>query len=360
MAHLLRIDQANAKRVQATSMAAEQLTETAHLEQWIATHPGVIDDDLKVVTTQFNRWASSGGGTAREALDVLALSSSGQTVVIELKRDSDRKVHLQAITYGALVAGFDRKMLAEVHAEWLRKSGQEVSALDALAALTDHLESDWDDEILKLPKLVMVAERFPDQVLTTVEWLTTTVADGLEIECHEYTIFRDGQNSYASFQQRFPVEDIDGRRLRPVGTVDAGEVKERIASRKKRSRSVKLISDHQHIPNGAQIDLDVTSLVKPEVVQDLNVWLDEDPRRREVSWVTDPSKPLRWAFHENPHKQWTLTALRNLIFEEAGLNRGSFSAGDAWCYQGRSMYWIAEDLNAEDSDTETAAELGGS
>lgn len=57
-----------------------------------------------VVTTQFSTWASE-TDTARERPDVLALSTSGELVVIELKRGSDRNVHLQAITYGALVAG---------------------------------------------------------------------------------------------------------------------------------------------------------------------------------------------------------------------------------------------------------------
>lgn len=105
MAHLLRVDQAEAIRVEETTMPDAGLEEAKHLEQWIVRYPEVIDDGLKIITTQYNRWASQEGGAAREALDILALSSSGQTVVMELKRGSDRKVHLQAITYGALVAG---------------------------------------------------------------------------------------------------------------------------------------------------------------------------------------------------------------------------------------------------------------
>lgn len=104
MAHLLRVDGPDATGCERTSMVEEGLTETAHLESWIKTHLDVIDDGLMVVTTQFSTWASE-TDTARERPDVLALSTSGELVFIELKRGSDRNVHLQAITYGALVAG---------------------------------------------------------------------------------------------------------------------------------------------------------------------------------------------------------------------------------------------------------------
>ncbi|MBB3040118.1 hypothetical protein FHU29_004613 [Hoyosella altamirensis] len=40
------------------------------------------------------------GDLAKERLDVFGLDSSGKTVVVELKRESDPRIHLQAITYG--------------------------------------------------------------------------------------------------------------------------------------------------------------------------------------------------------------------------------------------------------------------
>lgn len=331
-------------------MPEQRLEETKHLEQWIVQHPDVIDEGLKIVTTQYNRWASAEGGSAREALDVLALSSSGQTVVMELKRGTDRKVHLQAITYGALVAGFDPQMLAEAHAQWLRKTEPNVTTEQALEQLTEHLEAGWDEDILKLPRLILVAEEFPDQVLTTVEWLTSTAAEGLEIECHEYGLFDDEGMVYVSFQKRFPVENLEGRRLRPVGTVDAGEVRERIATRERRARSVKIIAEHEGIPQGARIEIDLNTLVKEPVVQAVDRWLDSDPSRREVTWVNDPVRPLLWAAADEPSARWSPTALRDAIFEAADVGPGSFSAGDAWCYQGTNLYSIAASLLDRDAD----------
>lgn len=114
MAHLLRVDEASSSALEETSMTDEGLLETVHLEAWITAHPEVIDTSLKIVTTQFNRWISD-SDSAQERPDLLALSTSGELVVIELKRGGDRRVHLQAITYGALAAGFTRESLAEAH-----------------------------------------------------------------------------------------------------------------------------------------------------------------------------------------------------------------------------------------------------
>lgn len=335
-------------------MSEERLAETKHLEQWIVQHPEVIDDGMKVVATQYNRWASVEGGSAKEALDVLALSSSGQTVVIELKRGSDRKVHLQAITYGALVAGFDRQMLADAHARWLATNGTQVTNEEALEQLTEHLESGWDDDILKLPRLVLVAEAFPDQVLTTVQWLTDTVANGLDIECHEYGLFRDDDRLYASFQKIFPVENLEGRTLRPVPNVDPNEVRERIATRERRARSVKVIAERRGIPDHAVIDLDLDTLVKPEIVDRIVEWLDAAPNRRSVTWVNDSVRPLCWAEADDPDAKWTPTALRDEIFDQVGVDTRSFSAADGWRYQGQSLYWVAQSLlNAEAEEAES-------
>lgn len=105
MAYQLRINSAESDLCGRTTMTAEGLAETTHLESWIKLRSEVIDDALIVGTTQFGSWASE-TGSARERPDILALYSSGELVVTELKRGTDQRIHLQALTYGAFVAGF--------------------------------------------------------------------------------------------------------------------------------------------------------------------------------------------------------------------------------------------------------------
>lgn len=326
-------------------MTAEDLAETAHMEAWIKQHSEVIDDTLMVVTTQFSSWVAE-SGKASERPDVLALASSGELVVIELKRDKDRRIHLQAITYGALVAGFTKETLAEAHAQWLTKeSGEKHTAEQALQRLEGHVEAELDEDLFGLPRLVLVAEDFPAQVLTTVQWLAG-VAPNLTIECHEYQLFRQGDVLLASFQRLYPVEDLEDRRLRPIVAAGTNEVREQLATRKRRAKSVKIIYDHDLIPEGAAMTLNLESLAKHDVVETVADWLAKDPRRAEFTWSPDPTRPLRWAIE--PDRTWTPSSLRNEVFERAGASAPSFSAADAWRYNGTNLYWLANAVSDDE------------
>lgn len=337
MSHLIRVDQQDSSPLRQTSMHSEGLLETEHLERWIIKHPEVIDPGLMVVTTQFGRWASA-QDSARERPDVLALSDSGELVVMELKRGADRQVHLQAITYGALVAGFTKDVLAQAHAEWVtRQTGEAITKDEALKRLSDHVEADWSESLFTQPRLVLVAEDFPGQVLTTVQWLAS-IAPDLTLECHEYHLFKDGAGGLCvNFQRLFPVEDLEDRTLRPSAEA---AVREQIVTNKRRAKSVTVIHELALIPPGSTITLELETLVKPEVVATVYEWLNEDRRRRDVRWVDDPSRPLTWAAADDAMQRWTPSALRNEIFKRAG-QQGAFSAADAWCYQGENLYGLA-------------------
>ena len=338
MTHLLKVDGSRSVPCQRTSMSAESLTETSHLEQWITDNPQVIDESLKIVTTQFRSWTSQ-VGTATERPDLLALSTSGELAVIELKRDRDRRIHLQAITYGALVAGFTVDTLSQAHADWLNKNGAEYTLEQARAALEDHVEDSLDEELFRLPRLVLVAEDFPGQVLTTVQWLAT-VAPDLVIECHQYQVFDQADQLVVSFGRIYPVDDLEDRKLRPSAQALTDDVREELTTRKRRAKSVKVIFDHDLIPANAQMTIELHALARPDVVDKVTAWLAADPARTQFTWHQDPTKPLQWAVE--PDKQWTPSALRNHIFVQAGLPAPSFSAADAWCYDGESLWRIAD------------------
>ena len=338
MAHLLQVTGPDAATCNRTSMSAEGLTEAGDLESWIKAHPEVIDDALMVVTTQFGSWASE-TDSARERPDILALSTSGELVVIELKRDSDRRIHLQAITYGALVAGFTKDILAQAHADWCsREHGESLTPADALERLEQHVESEWSEELFRLPRLVLVAEDFPAQVLTTVQWLAA-VAPDLTVECHEYQLFRQEGGLVASFQRLFPVDDLENRRLRPIVASGTIEVRERLDKNQRRAKSVTIIDQHDLIPPGAHMTLELGGLVKAEVVEQVSQWLAEDAVRSQFTWSSDPRSPLRWAVE--PGQAYTPTSLRDAVFLQAGLPKQSFSAADAWSYNGANLYRIA-------------------
>ncbi|MET4098560.1 hypothetical protein ABIB37_000797 [Agrococcus sp. UYP10] len=338
MSRLLRVENGSFRMLELARMREKRLSETRDLERWIVEHPALIDPTLMVVTTQFDKWLS-GSGTAAERLDILALASSGELVVIELKLGSDRNVHLQAITYAALASGFTEESLARAHAEWLSNAtGQVVSEDTALGVLQAHVD-EWSEELLRLPRIVLVAERFTAQVLTTVEWLRG-IADGLQIECHEYSVFDEGGAVTVAFDRIYPVVGIDDQILKPGRRAASQQVAIR-ASNQRRARSVAIIHEHKAIHGGARIDLKLQGQARGGVVQRIEAWLDADAARRDVTWVDDPVNPLRWGAALESDKRWTPSSLRNEIFRLAGAEQHAFSAADAWSCSGRTLAEIA-------------------
>ena len=346
MSQLLRIQQedpTSAELVDDTTMERESLWEARHLEAWVVEHPEVLGEDLKVVSTQFNRWESE-VGSAAERLDVLALSSGGETVVIELKRGQNSVVHLQALTYAALVSGFTREVLAAAHRGWLSSRGEEVTQEEAFERLDEWVAGEWTDEMLAVPRVLLVAESFPAQVITTIQWLANVTAD-LAIEAHEYHLFRTDADVLVSFQRLFPVDDVSDRVLRPARLQERTEVNEQIAENRRRAKSTVIISDSGQVEEGTPVVLNLNTLAKPEVVQKVEAWIAADPERSSVTWRNDRSKPLVWRRPEDETAtEWTPTALRDEFVARAGAGRQTSSAGDAWEIGGQSLYLLADEI----------------
>lgn len=345
MTKLLRVDGDSSVVCEQTSMITQQFGEATDLESWIVDHPEVIDSKMKVVTTQFNRWASV-EGSALERPDIIGLSESGELVVIELKRVQDKMMHLQALTYAALASSFTLDLLAQEHAAWWNKKFQpseKMSEAQAKEELVSFIEADDDaDEALvfALPKIMLVAPGFPGQVVTTVQWLNE-VAPDLTIECHQYQLFTvpGGENAASlvvNFNRIFPVEDLQQLRLRAQSPrVTAAKEQQR----SKRRRSVARILDNNLIPHGAALQFNPSGQVKQESVSQLELWLNEDSVRRDFTWDAHSAKPLRWGLQ--PQKRWTPTSLRNELFKCAETHRGNFAATEAWFYQGENLAVVA-------------------
>lgn len=328
-------------------MVEAGLNETEHLEQWIVDNPELIDASMIIVTTQFNRWVAK-EATAAERLDVLGLASDGTLVVIELKSVKDKSVHLQALTYGALVSSFSLRQLAEVHAAWLNRhkteDADDVRSEQALEILRDHLdlEPEQQDPVFALPKIVLVAPSFPAQVLTTVQWLQE-IAPELTIECHTYRIINVDnpgnidaplpRNLVVSFNRLFPVIDMEAYRLR----AQSPRIQEAVEQKHRKANVVDLILAGDLLPDGAALTFHPAKehQGKAEAVER---WLDEDPSRREFFWDPGSVKPFVWG--SEPSKHWSSARLIQQIFERAGEQIDS-PGTRAWFHEGRSLPDIA-------------------
>jgi hypothetical protein len=205
--HIFTADGATTVSASERSLESFGLTEVGHLERWVVAHPKVLGGDVLVITTQYDRWSSTSGDRAKERPDILGLDSSGQPVVVELKRGSDSKIHLQAITYASLVAGFSEETLARAHADYLsRTSGAAVSVGEARSRISAHVDEDVELEAtLRVPRIVLIAEQFTAQTYTTVRWLGE-IAPNLKVELRTVNAFElPGQeNPCIVFRRLYP------------------------------------------------------------------------------------------------------------------------------------------------------------
>jgi hypothetical protein len=102
-----------------TVLRSEGRTEPYDLEPWLASNPEIIANDILIIGRQVR--SKSG------PIDLLGIDSSGNAVVIEIKREQlPRECLAQAIDYASDVAEWTTERLGEVCIEYTKKSLEEA------------------------------------------------------------------------------------------------------------------------------------------------------------------------------------------------------------------------------------------
>jgi len=310
--------------VKAESISLEKagFREVQDLQEWVIAHPEVLGDDVLIVTSEFDQWSSESGATARERLDILGLDASGRLVVVELKRGGDRAIHLQALTYAALVAGFDEQRLADVYAAFRTKRHQPTDREQALDLLRNHVEGTLDADVLSVPRIVLVAGEYPPQVLTTVVWLTRR---DLDIELREVRAYRLGESIAVTFDRVYPTPGVDDLLLAPAQRETATAAK-KVDEQARAANACRVIVERGLLAAGTPLTLRPTNEVDEATRTAIIGWVAEDPTRGTATWVEDAVRPIRWDYDQT---QWRPTTLvRNILVQACGVDRGV--RGTAW------------------------------
>jgi hypothetical protein len=118
---------------------------------------------------------------------VLRLDRDGRLVVAELKRDhAPDTVEMQAIMYAAMASRFTPDAVAANYAQFLRQRGITVSDEDAMAQLVEHIGGDLDPDLLRQPRIVLVASGFPATATASVVWLSEMGLDVTLVRIQAY------------------------------------------------------------------------------------------------------------------------------------------------------------------------------
>ena len=185
------------------------LTEPTHLEKWVTRYPQALGPDVLIVASQYDRWMSPSGIEARDRLDLLGLGADGRLVVAELKRGkAPDTVELQAIKYAAMSSRFTLEQLASLHAEFLeRTENLKLTSEEAVEKLQAHApDVELSAELFLKPRIVLLAESYPDSVTTSVVWL---VEQGVDITLRRYQAYETaGGETILTVSQTYPLADV--------------------------------------------------------------------------------------------------------------------------------------------------------
>ena len=128
-------------------------------------------------------------------IDLLAYDlDDSSLVVIELKRDKDKRQLLQALTYAASVSRWDVDKLLD--------SIQEKDT-DDLEELRDLISQ---SKTVSEAKVILIAEEFDPEVILTSDWLSVNYS--VSITAFALSLFTENNQNYISLDQRYPLKEL--------------------------------------------------------------------------------------------------------------------------------------------------------
>lgn len=153
--------------------------EKDHLEQWIKTNPSILGQDIALIGEQIQ--------TISGPMDFLGIDRSGNTVIIELKRDKlPREALVQAIDYASDVADWDLDRFREICKSFTNQSFEDV--------FQQHFEnvSLEDLAINQAQRLLLVGFAIEDSLSRMIEWLSDKFNVGINAVLLNYVKTQKG------------------------------------------------------------------------------------------------------------------------------------------------------------------------
>lgn len=175
----------SAERVDPETFVDLKMTERYDIQEWVIATPGLLGEDLLVVTSEFDQFDRTA-----ERLDVLMLDRRGKLVVVELKRSAvGTAADLQALRYAAYCSTLSLDDVAEMYAAFHgKRQNREIGREEALGAIRDFVSAPEFDELDDKPRIILAAEEFPPEMTATMLWLRSFDLDISAVRLRPYRI----------------------------------------------------------------------------------------------------------------------------------------------------------------------------
>ena len=217
--YTVNIDSKHMQPVPLSKLSELGFTERYDLQEWLVCHPSALGEPLLIIQKEF-----AGFDKTNERLDLLAIDTKGNLVIIENKRDdSGKDVVWQAIKYASYCAVLTSKDIIEIFAQYLSKYKPANSMLSEDAYAPEHIQHTAerlifnflqqyqynlaDDLSLNLrntQRLILVAGVFSTEVTSTALWMRDR---GIDVKCIKVLPYHFEQKLLLQIQSIIPVPE---------------------------------------------------------------------------------------------------------------------------------------------------------
>ena len=182
-----------------TTLKREGRTEPYDLEPWLATNPAIIGNDIAIIGRQVS--------TKSGAIDLLGIDKTGNTVIIEIKRDElPRECLAQAIDYASDVVDWSAEKLGDICADYTKRPFEEIFS---------EAFPDVDLESINLnssQRIVLVGFSIESSLERMIEWLSDSYAVNINAVVLSYVKTKNGEELLT--RTSIILEEVEQQRIR--------------------------------------------------------------------------------------------------------------------------------------------------
>ena len=158
--YLINREQNRVSKIKEMTFSELGFKERDHLQEWLANEPMIFGEKLLIIQKEFDGFSDT-----NERLDLLALDTDGNLVVIENKLDdSGKDVTWQALKYASYCSSLTKEEIREIFQKYLNNKTTGEIAEDLLI---DFYMKEYDEIILNKgtsQRIILVAAKFRKEV----------------------------------------------------------------------------------------------------------------------------------------------------------------------------------------------------
>lgn len=320
------------EKIDSGNFGSLNIWERSHIQEWIRKVPEILGEDLLIVSIEFDKFTNS-----NDRLDVLAIDTKGNLVVIELKRDGFAGyADLQAIRYAAMVSSMTLAKLIPYYISYQKKytSTLEVDAEKVMEEIKEFVSDGVGfEELSSRPRIILCSEDFSQELTTSVLWLNQC---GLDITCVRIKPHVVGHHIIVIPTIIIPIQEA---KQYLIEVQEKEEAKQHVTDRVKRPTTIRMLLNNDCIKAGDRIFL------KDYLPDFFPTDIDPDYVTAIITGKMGKADGVKWLHDE---KEYSITNLTKVIFQELHPEKvqpGSLAGGLYWqTEQGKNLYKWADEV----------------